>query len=141
MHRLTLPITPEDYAENVLPFSRNMEANKEIIRFEQMTNWKNLKAVLSGSGQVGTCYPDFGPFTVRELRRNFGLYILHRISPSPRVEKKFKPQRIDRVKKEMILFLIIFYLMYIAVTVASTEFLACQIPCIEPPSHTKHPSW
>ena len=56
--------TTEDCYYNFLPLSRNMWVNKEIIIFEKIKNWTNLKAVLSGAGQVGTCYPDFRPFTV-----------------------------------------------------------------------------
>ena len=46
-----------------------------MIRFQHMKNWTNLKAVLNGVGQGGTHYPDFRPFTVRELCQNFGLNI------------------------------------------------------------------
>ena len=58
-----------------------------------------LKAVLYGAGQGGTFYPDFGPFTLRELSQNFGLYILHGISPSPTVKMKVKAQCVDFINR------------------------------------------
>ena len=89
-HKLTTSKTPEYHAEKFLPFSRNMKGNKEMISFEKITKWEKLKAVFYGAGQGGTCYNDFRPFKVRELCQNFGLYIIHRINPSTRVEMKFK---------------------------------------------------
>ena len=68
-----------------------------MISFEKMTEWKNLKAVLSGAGKGETCYPDFSTFTVRELIHNFDLYIIHGIAPSPIIKMKFKPQSVDCV--------------------------------------------
>ena len=64
-HNLSNSAIPEDYAETFLPLSRNVQGNKEMMIFEQMTKWKNLKASISGAGQGGTCYPNFRPLTVR----------------------------------------------------------------------------
>ena len=58
-HKLTTSTTPVDYADIFLPFSRNIQGNKEMISFEKITKWKNLKVVISGDFQGGTCYPCF----------------------------------------------------------------------------------
>jgi len=54
-----------------------------------------LKAHLAGAGKGGTCCEDFTPFSMKEIRQHVGLYIFHGISPSPRIEQNFKPQKQD----------------------------------------------
>ena len=103
-HKLTTSKTPEYHAENFLPFSRNMKGNKEMISFEKITKWEKLKAVFSGAGQGGNCYNDFRPFKVRELCQNFGLYIIHGINQSTRVEIKFKLHSVDWVNRNNFVF-------------------------------------
>ena len=44
------------------------------------------------AGKDGSMCKDFAPFFLRELRSHFGLYVLQGLSPSPRIEYKFKPQ-------------------------------------------------
>jgi Transposase IS4/SAP domain len=64
---------------------------------ERWTNNTNYKAMLSFAGQKGYPYPDFTPFSVDEVKKHLGLYILNGLSPSPRVEMKFNPQSTDEV--------------------------------------------
>ena len=54
-----------------------------------------MKACFAGAGIGGTCYKDYTPFTVEELRKHVGLYVWHGLSPSPRVEYKFHSQEQD----------------------------------------------
>ena len=68
---------------------------KEYVSFQQLTKWTNIKASHAGAGKVGTCYKDFTPFSVEELRRHVGLYVWNGLSPSPHVEMKFKSQQQD----------------------------------------------
>ena len=65
--------------------------------FANLTSWTNTKAVLANAGENGTTYPDFVPFDVDELRSHVGLYVLQGLSPSPRIEYKFKRQCDDPV--------------------------------------------
>ena len=62
-----------------------------------MTKWKNLKAVLSGVGQVLTRYTYLRNLTLIDLRQYFDIYILRGIVSSLRVKIKFKPQHVDFV--------------------------------------------
>jgi Transposase IS4 len=57
----------------------------------------NFKAMLAFAGQKGYPYPDFTPFSIDEIKKHLGIYILNGLSPSPRVEMKFNPQSIDEV--------------------------------------------
>ena len=41
-----------------------MKGYKEMVSFEKIVKLKNLKTVLSGAGQGGTCYTDFRVFKV-----------------------------------------------------------------------------
>ena len=64
---------------------------------ELLTKWTNQKAILAGAGKDGTCYKDFVPFTAREFRQHIGVYIFHGLSPSPRVDNKFRPDHFDEL--------------------------------------------
>lgn len=59
------------------------------------TRHTNMKALLSGAGTESGIYSDFKPFSENEIRQHIGLYMFNGISPSPRVEMKFRPQAID----------------------------------------------
>ena len=73
----------------------NKKSGMDFPSFELVMKWTNLKAHLAGAGKGGTCYEDFTPFSVKEIRQHVGLYIFYGLSPSPRIEQKFKPQRQD----------------------------------------------
>ena len=66
-----------------------------MVSFELLTKWTNLKAMLVGAGKSGTYYTDCVPFSVEELREHVGLYVFHGLSPSPRIEFKFRSQHKD----------------------------------------------
>ena len=70
---------------------------KEQISFDFFARWTNLKATLAGAGEGGSCYYDCKPFSARELRQHFGLYLFNGLAPSTRVEHKYKPQIQDPV--------------------------------------------
>ena len=56
------------------------------------TSYTNTKALLDNYGNEGELYPDYVSFTLDELRRHLGVYILHGLSPSPEVDMKFQTQ-------------------------------------------------
>ena len=66
---------------------------------ESLTNkwctYTNTKALRDNAGQPRQVYPDFKPFTCLEFCQYIGVYIAHGISPSPRIELKFKTQSKD----------------------------------------------
>ena len=49
------------------------------------------------AGQKDGMYPNFVKFTTEEIEKHTFLYVFQGISPSPRVEMKFRPQEIDGV--------------------------------------------
>ena len=75
----------------------SMAGTKEMVSFELLTKWTNLKATLEGAGKVGTYYIDCVPFSVEEICEHVGLYVFHGLSPSPRIEFKFRSQHKDKV--------------------------------------------
>ena len=88
---------PEDFVGLFLPFGKNQQGTKEMVSFELLTKWTNLNSTLAGAGKSGTYYIDFVPFSVEEIREHAGLYVFHVLSPSPRIEFKFRSQHKDKV--------------------------------------------
>ena len=91
---------------NLSPTSRPVDFFEAFVPEEVLDEWTwftNTKAIMENAGKLGRgkkkkkIYPDFVPFDVRELKQHIGVRILHGISPSPRLEMKFKSQRDDEV--------------------------------------------
>ena len=64
------------------------------------TSYTNTKAIMENAGEIGNSnglYPDFVPFTCKELRQHIGVRILHGICPTPRLEMKFRSTQEDEV--------------------------------------------
>jgi Transposase IS4/SAP domain len=87
---------PIEFFEAFLPVTDKMYPAAKCS-LERWTSNTNFKAMLSFAGQKGYPYPDCTPFTVDEIKKHLGIYILNGLSPSPRVEMKFNPQSIDEI--------------------------------------------
>ncbi|OEU12697.1 hypothetical protein FRACYDRAFT_243954 [Fragilariopsis cylindrus CCMP1102] len=99
-HKLTKMSRPHEFADAFIPFKSKYSSYENTaggFSFLNLTKWTNTKAMNADAGKDGSTYKDFVPFSVRELRSHFGLYVLQGLSPSPRVEYKFKPQTADPV--------------------------------------------
>ena len=59
-------------------------------------SWTNLR-VLIDNASLGGKNKDFTKFTLNEIMRHFGLYLLQGLSPSPQIDMKFTPQHEDPV--------------------------------------------
>ena len=100
-YRLTEKSHPHEFVEVFFPFRKNTKksqnggADKEWLSIEQLTKWTNTKAIMNGAGDQ--VYRDFKPFTIEEIRRHMGIYLLQGIAPSPRVELKFASQSNDPI--------------------------------------------
>ena len=55
---------PEDFLGLLLPFGKNQQGKKEMVSFELLTKWTNLKSTLAGAGKGGTYYTYCVPFSV-----------------------------------------------------------------------------
>ena len=98
-HNMSHKTKPEDYVGLFLPFGKNQQGKKEVVSFELLTKWTNLKATFAGAGKGGTYYTDFVPFSVEEIREHVGLYVFHGLLPSPRIYFKFIYQHKDTVHR------------------------------------------
>ena len=72
----------------------NLNGERKSL-FETWTTYTNLRAILNNVGQPSSLHYEFKPFTVDELRQHIVLCVFHSVSPSPRVEMKFRDQRKD----------------------------------------------
>ena len=71
-HNLSHKKKPEDFVGLFLPFGKNQQGKKEMVSFELLTKWTNLKAKLEGAGKGRTYYTDCVPFSVGEIREHVG---------------------------------------------------------------------
>lgn len=139
-HNLNRQTRPDQYAETLLPLNRNIIDNKEWVSFCQWKDWSNLKASLADAGKDGSCYRDFVDYTTPEIRQHVGIYLLNGLCTSPSVEKKFKPQHVDKIHGNDFVY---------RSFGANAErrhrhfkaFFACQDPRITPPNRDKEPNW
>ena len=139
-YNLSTTTTPAEYLEMFLPTESNpYTTNKEEwLSIKQLTKFTNAKALLAGAGD--TMYPDWKPFTTKEIKQHLGLYMLHGLSPSPRVEYKFQPQRVDPVHGND------FVHSSFGPNAARRHkhfkaFFACQDARIQVPERKKYPNW
>ena len=63
-HCLSHKTKPEEFVGLFFPFDKNKQGKKEMVSFELLTKWTNLKATLAGAGKGGTYYIDCVAFSV-----------------------------------------------------------------------------
>ena len=107
---------------------------------QNLDQWENMKAALTGSVPDGACYQYFKPFTPQEIHWHVGISVFNGIYPLPRVEMKFKPQSVDKIPR--------YYFVYNSFGTNANHhyrhfraFFACQNKPIEPTPRTKIPNW
>ena len=111
-----------------------------MVSFELLTKWTNLKETLEGAGKGGTYYTYCVPFLVEEVREHVGLYVFHGISPSPRIEFKFRSQHKDKVHGND------FIHRWFGPNAKRRHkhfkaFFSCQNPAIDTPDCSEYPNW
>ena len=62
------------------------EAFDKVASLEDLTRYTNCKAILANAGKGGSCYKKLTPFSVDDVQKQIGVYLLNGTSPSPRVE-------------------------------------------------------
>lgn len=139
-HGLNTSSTPAEWFRAFLPHTPDRKKNYSDFNTSTWTSYLNFKAQMVNAGQVGQVYPDFKPFTVRETEQFIGVYILHGLSPTPRVEMKFKSQAQDATNGNDLVFRIMG---------PNAErrhkhfksFFSVQDPRYFSPSKKTHPNW
>eukprot|EP00536_Pseudo-nitzschia_multiseries_P014798 jgi/Psemu1/40172/gm1.40172_g len=153
-HGLSSKLHPWEFAEVFLPLYNDAKDKKKnsSFSFEDMKNWTNWKASLAGAGEK--IYKDFEPFESKELRQFFGLYVLHGLCPTARVEYKLQSTTSDCIAGNNFI--------HNAFTKPRCQgdssdanrvgnpikrhmhfkaFLACQDPRVPTPPRKDHPNW
>jgi Transposase IS4/SAP domain len=131
---------PNKWFGALLPEKKKRTDPRSMVSIAEWTTYSNTKALLLNAGQPGYLYPDWKPFTVTEIKKFIGLYILQGLSPSPQVKMKFKPQSIDAINGSDLCS---------SVFGENAEkrhkqfksFFAVQNPLLPVPSKTTHPNW
>ena len=63
-HHLSHKTKPEDFMGLFLSFGKIQQGKKEMVSFEFLTKWTNLKATLAGVGKGRMHYTDCVTFSV-----------------------------------------------------------------------------
>jgi len=141
--KLTCNAHPSVFFDIFVPFKTNTynrAGRGEFPSIAAWTKYTNSKAMLANAGPGGQVYPDFRPFTMREIRQHLGIYILQGLNPSPRIEMKFKPDFADVVHGSNLCF---------NAFGPNAErrhrhfkcFFGVQDPLIQTPPRKKDPNW
>ena len=139
-YKLFASSKPWEVVNCFIPFESSGKKKGDIsFSFDKLCEWTNCKATMAGAGS-NVYKGEWKPFTATELRQHFGLYLLQGLSPSPRVEYKFNPQRRDRIAGNDFV-----YKSFNANAQRRHKhfkaFLACCNPLINPPSRDQYPKW
>ena len=96
-YNLSKRTKPHEYANIFLPFKSRKQKGPGSFSFEKMMQWTATKAIYADAGN--SYYKgEYTAFSIDQIRKHScAFYIFHGLSPSPRAEYKFNPQRIDPV--------------------------------------------
>jgi len=88
-NNLNLYSHPAHWFQAFLPIRDTGLTN--CFSMEKVLPWTNLRALIDNAN-LGGKYKDFTKFTLDEIMRHIGLYLLQGLSPSPQIEMKFTLQ-------------------------------------------------
>ena len=94
-NNLSMDSTPADWFHAFLP-SRRSAAEEKKFHSNMWCKFTNQKANIANAGV--DCYPDFKPFTPREIEKHLAVYFVNGLNPSPQVEMKFRQQAHDPIQ-------------------------------------------
>jgi Transposase IS4 len=95
-HQLCKHSDPVEFMDAFFPVTPN-PYGPSFLSMDRLTIFTNLKAQLANAGRGGTCYKDWTPFCVKEIRQFLGLYIWNGINPSPQIDMQLRPPSEDPV--------------------------------------------
>ena len=78
-----------DWFNVIMPKDSNRHSHTDEVSISDLTSWTNKKMVFMNAGQGGVMYLNCVTFTVDDVIKHIGLYILHGLAPSPQEETKF----------------------------------------------------
>ena len=95
-HGININSQPSDWYELFIPKNRRRQDNNITkCTFEDITAWKNTKAMMMNAGVIGGMYSQFHKFTVAEIKQHLALYMSNGLSPSLGFERNFSSQTED----------------------------------------------
>ena len=88
---------PVEWFNLFYPLKLVKDTHPKAVTMDDMTACLNVKAMIANAGKRGGKYADFIDITKCELMSHLSLYLLHAISPPPRLDMKFKIKSEDPV--------------------------------------------
>jgi hypothetical protein len=139
-HNLSKRTKPHEFANIFLPLKNKIKNGPGSFSFHKMMNWTHTKAVYADAGN--SYYKDeYSPFSIDQIRKHScAFYIFHGLSPSPRAEYKFNPQRIDPVNGNDFICKS-FGANAFRIHKQVKAFLSLQDPLLPVPSRDVDPNW
>ena len=131
-NNLNIHSTPTDWINAFIGV--NPTHPKSKVCLTQWVKYTNHKAILMGAG------PSYVPFTVEEMKKFIGLFVLHGLSPSPQIQQKFKPQSADPVNGNDLVFHAFGRNAEKRLKEFKRYFAVCD-PAVHPPSKKDCPNW
>ena len=111
-----------------------------MVSFELLTKLTNLKATLEGAGKGGTYCTDCVPFSVEKICEHLGFYVFYGLSPSSRIEFKFRSQHKDKVHGNDLIHRS-FGPNAKRLHKHFKAFFSCQKLAIDNPDRSEYPNW
>ena len=130
---------PADWYNCFFPIKRIPSDEVSAVSIAEITSWTNKKALLDNAGAGGR-YRRFHPFSIKEIMRHFGLYMLNGVAPSPQVEMKFVPQEQDQANGNDLCFRV-FGRDALTRHKQFKAFLSAVDPIKPVPERKQHPNW
>ena len=75
--------------QHILLIKYKIQSHTKEIRVSQFTTCLHNKLIFINTGECGTIYPKYDPFTVYEVMKHIGLHISNGLVTSPKVETEY----------------------------------------------------
>ena len=139
-HNISTDSEPSDWFNLFMPLHGKRQDNPNVITLDDLTSWTNKKAYLANAGKGGSNYKSWKPFSVSEIQKHLGLFIINGLSPSPQVAMKLNSQDKDPINGND----------FVSSAFGPNAlrrhrefkaFFACVDPLLPTPSRKTHPNW
>ena len=130
---------PVEWFQLFFPMKRTKDTHPKATTMDDLTAWLNVKAKMGNAGRGGR-YKNFRDFDKDEFLSHLSLYLLHALSPSPKLDFKFKSETEDPVNGST-LCNEIFGKGGVTRHKEFRAFFSATNPIIPTPPTSTHPNW